>query len=82
MSVLSSSCSLHVSPVRLQGPWKVEGKAAVEVDSSLIKDGHYTVVFNNTTANGFANGNVSGNSLWNNKKGDKLTVIVDGTQVL
>ena len=60
----------------------VEGKAAVEVDSSLIKDGHYTVVFNNTTANGFANGNVSGNSLWNNKKGDQLTVIVDGAYVL
>ena len=59
----------------------VEGKAAVEIDSSLIK-GQYVVNFNNTTANGFANGNVSGNSLWNNKKGTKAQVFVEGTQVL
>ena len=59
----------------------VEGKAAVEIDSSLIS-GKYVVNFNNTTANGFANGNVSGNSLWNNKKGTKAEVYVDGAQVL
>ena len=59
----------------------VDGKAAVEIDSSLIS-GQYVVNFNNTTANGFANGSVSGNSLWNNKKGTKAQVFVEGTQVL
>ena len=59
----------------------VEGKAAIEIDSSLIK-GEYVVNINETEAKGFANGNVSGNSLWNNKKGDKTSVYVDGTQVL
>ena len=59
----------------------VDGKAAVEIDSSLIS-GKYVVNFNNTTADGFANGNVSGNSLWNNKKGTNTQVFVDGTQVL
>jgi hypothetical protein len=59
----------------------VAGKAAVEIDSSLIS-GQFVVNFNNTTANGFANGNVSGNSLWNNKKGTKTQVFVEGTQVL
>ena len=59
----------------------VEGKAAIEIDSSLI-NGEYVVSINETEAKGFANGNVSGNSLWNNKKGDKTSVYVDGTQVL
>ena len=59
----------------------VDGKAAVEIDSSLIS-GKYVVNFNNTTANGFAVGSVSANSLWNNKKGTKAEVYVDGAQVL
>ncbi len=59
----------------------VEGKAAIEVDSSLIS-GIFEVVVNNTTANGFGLGNVSGNSLWNNKKGENTTIIVDGKAVL
>ena len=58
-----------------------EGKAAIEIDSSLIK-GEYVVNINKTTAEGFANGNVSGNSLWNNKKGNNATVNVDGVKVL
>jgi hypothetical protein len=66
---------------KLNATAPVEGKAAIEIDSSLIK-GEYVVNINNTTADGFANGNVSGNSLWNNKKGDKTSVYVDGTQVL
>ena len=59
----------------------VTGKAAIEIDSSLIA-GRFEVVINNTEAKGFANGNVSGNSLWNNKKGDKATITVDGVKVL
>lgn len=62
----------------------VDGKAAVEIDSSFPNGGtgHYTVNLNNSTANGFAEGSVSGNALWNNKKGTAATVNVDGVQVL
>ena len=66
---------------KLNASAPAEGKAAIEIDSSLIK-GEYVVNINETEAEGFANGNVSGNSLWNNKKGTKTTVFVDGAQVL
>ena len=60
------------------------GKAAIEVDSSLIS-GTFVININNCTATGFGNGSQSGNSLWNVKK-DKDTekhsqVFVNGTQV-
>ena len=59
------------------------GKAAIEIDSSLPTGvgTPYKVVINNCTATGFANGSVSGNSLWNEKKGTKATIIVDGVTV-
>lgn len=59
------------------------GKAAIEIDSSLLTGvgTSYKVVINNCTATGFDNGSVSGNSLWNEKKGTKATVIVDGVTV-
>lgn len=61
----------------------VEGKAAIEVDTSLIP-GTYVININNCTATGFGTGSKSGNSLWNVKK-DKTEkhsqVFVDGTQV-
>ena len=72
--VTFNGCKLNASA-------PVEGKAAIEIDSSLIK-GEYVVNINETEAKGFANGNVSGNSLWNNKKGTNAKVFVDGTQVL
>lgn len=55
---------------------KVTGKAAIEIDSSLAP---YEVYINNCTSEGFDNGSKSGNSLWNNKKGDatNLKVVVD-----
>lgn len=55
----------------------VAGKAAIEIDSSLNP---YEVYINNCTSEGFANGSKSGNSLWNNKKGNatNLKVVVDG----
>lgn len=55
----------------------VSGKAAIEIDSSLAP---YEVYINNCTSEGFDNGTKSGNSLWNNKKGDatNLKVVVDG----
>ena len=61
----------------------VDGKAAIEVDSSLIP-GTYVININNCTATGFGTGSKSGNSLWNVKK-DKTEkhsqVFVDRTQV-
>lgn len=61
----------------------VNGKAAIEVDSSLIS-GTYVININNCTATGFDNGSNSGDSLWNVKK-DKTEkhsqVFVNGTKV-
>lgn len=58
----------------------VTGKAAIEIDSRFTS---YEVYINGCTHDGFANGSVSGNSLWNKKDGDKsVKVFVDGTQVL
>ena len=63
----------------------VTGKAAIEIDSSLLGNGIYTVIIDQATADnvtGFDRGSESQNSLWNNKKGTKATVIVAGTTVL
>ena len=73
-NVTFTDCVLNASA-------RVDGKAAIEIDSSLIK-GEYDVNINNTTANGFGTGNVSGISLWNNKKGNKTNITVDGVIVL
>lgn len=65
----------------------VDGKAAIEMDSSLTA-GIQLTIDAATTATGFGTGNVSGNSLWNNKKdnadaaNNDITVVVDGTTVL
>ena len=65
----------------------VEGKAAIEMDSSLTSGINLTIDAA-TTATGFGKGNVSGNSLWNNKKDNKteanndITVVVGGETVL
>ena len=63
----------------------VAGKAAIEIDSSLLRNGIYTVIIDQATADsvtGFDTGSVSHNSVWNNKKGTKATVIVAGSAVL
>ena len=71
----------------------VEGKAAIEMDSSLIGginltiDSEETLDEDRTTATGFGSGNVSGYSLWNNKMGasgvnNDITVTVAGVVVL
>jgi len=65
----------------------VEGKAAIEMDSSLTAGINLTID-SATTATGFGFGNVSGNSLWNNKKGNNtdanndITVVVGNETVL
>ena len=64
----------------------VAGKAAIEIDSSLLKDDAiYKVVIDQATVDnvtGFDNGSVSKNSVWNNKSGSRATVIVAGNTVL
>lgn len=46
-----------------------EGKAAIEIDGSLLKNTDmHVITINNTIATGFAEGSVSGNSLWNDKR--------------
>ena len=80
--VAFTKCELNASA-------PVDGKAAIEIDTSLSAGATITVD-GETTATGFANGNVSGNSLWNNKKGDgnnannnnDITVVVNGETVL
>lgn len=65
----------------------VEGKAAIEMDSSLTA-GINLAIDSETTATGFGTGNKSGNSLWNNKKGNDteanndITVTVNDETVL
>ena len=60
--VAFTKCELNASA-------PVDGKAAIEIDTSLSAGATITVD-GETTATGFGSGNVSGNSLWNNKKGD------------
>ena len=60
----------------------VEGKAAIEIDSSF--NVNYTVIIDKATSEqvtGFGLGSVSGNSVWNEKRGNKTTVIVNGETV-
>ena len=61
------------------------GKAAIEIDSTFLKNYIYTVIIDQATANsvsGFGTGSVSNSSVWNNKLGNKATVIVAGNTVL
>lgn len=70
IKVVFNNCKFRASAL-------AKGKAAIEIDSSLAP---YEVYINKCTAEGFDNGSKSGNSLWNNKKGDSsnLKVVVDG----
>ena len=63
-----------------------EGKAAIEIDTSLMAGGATITVDDKTTAAGFDNGSNSGNSLWNDKKqtadtNKNTTVTVAGEKV-
>ena len=55
------------------------GKAAIEIDSRFTS---YDVNINNCVETGFAPGSVSGNSLWNQKEGNKTNLWVDGVKKL
>ena len=90
----AGATALVVKETEFHASAAVEGKAAIEIDTSLMP-GQTIITIDETTAEGFANGNVSGNSLWNNKQGDgdgvgdnnannnnDITVVVDGVTVL
>ena len=59
---------------------KAEGKAAIEIDSSYGTT--YDVYIKKCVETGFDLGKVSGNSLWNQKFGNKTNLWVDGVQKL
>ena len=63
-----------------------EGKAAIEIDTSLMEGGATITVDDKTTAAGFAAGSKSGSTLWNDKKqtadtNKNTTVTVAGVEV-
>ena len=61
----------------------VDGKAAVEIDSSLLPEGKQFVVnLNGCSAEGFGRGSVSNNMLFNHKNGSKASVFVNGTKAV
>ena len=75
--------NLSVSGSEFIASAPVEGKAAIEIDTSLMKNTTSKVTIDGaTTAVGFGTGNVSGNSLWNDKKNQtNIEVWVDDVQV-
>ena len=69
---------LTVTDCKFNASASVEGKAAIEIDTSLMPEGSKLVIDDKTTATGFSEGTISGNSLYNGKKGNKLSVTVGG----
>ncbi len=60
---------------------KFDGKAAIEIDSSLLADDMlYEVAINGCTVEGFDAGSVSNNNLFNPKKGSKHIITVNGAE--
>ena len=80
-----SSTDLTVTDTEFKASAPVEGKAAIEIDTSLMK-GQTKITVDQATATGFGTGNNSGSSLWNDKKqkaesNKNTTVVVAGTTV-
>lgn len=79
--------NLTVEDTTFHASAPAEGKAAIEIDTSLMTEGGATITVDaQTTANGFAKGSKSGNTLWNDKKQDaetnkNTTVIVNNETV-
>lgn len=59
---------LAVSDCEFKASASVEGKAAIEIDTSLMAGGATITVDAKTTAEGFAEGSNSKSTLWNDKK--------------
>lgn len=63
-----SKTELAVSDCEFKASAPVEGKAAIEIDTSLMVGGATITVDAKTTAEGFAEGSNSNSTLWNDKK--------------
>ena len=77
---------LTVTNTEFNASAPVAGKAAIEIDTSLMEGGATITVDDKTTAEGFDNGFNSGNPLWNDKKqtadtNKNTTVTVAGEKV-
>ena len=78
---------LTVTDTKFIASAPVEGKAAIEIDTSLMKDGTTITIDAATEAEGFAEGSNSKNSLWNDKVNETvadnkdITVIVNNETV-
>ena len=77
---------LEIKETTFNASAPVDGKAAIEIDTSLTKGANITID-KTTTANGFAAGSESNNTLWNNKKGSDegnkdITIVVGDETVL
>lgn len=64
----NAKTDLNVNDTKFNASAPVEGKAAIEIDTSLMTEGATITVDANTTADGFAAGSNSGSTLWNDKK--------------
>lgn len=74
-----STKNININKCKFISNNAIDGKASVEIDSSLGQA--YTVNINNSSTKGFGKGSVSGEELWNEKKGDLADIFVDGEQV-
>lgn len=64
----NTKADLAVSDCEFKASAPVEGKAAIEIDTSLMAGGATITVDAKTTAEGFAEGSNSKSTLWNDKK--------------
>lgn len=64
----NAKTDLNVNDTTFNASEPVKGKAAIEIDTSLMTEGATITVDANTTADGFAAGSNSGSTLWNDKK--------------
>ena len=82
----NTKTDLTVKDTKFIASAPAEGKAAIEIDTSLMKDGTTITVTGETTATGFAQGSNSKSTLWNDKKqtadtNKNTTVTVNGEEV-
>ena len=79
----SLNAALNVNNCTFNGSSLNDGKAAIEIDCSFnTGDDIYTVNIINSTATGYDEGLLSGNNLWNVKKGTKFEITVDGNKTV
>lgn len=64
----NTATALTVTGCTFTASAEAEGKAAIEIDTSLMTGTSTVAIDSATTAAGFANGSKSGNPLWNDKK--------------